>query len=58
MKTIRTLFFVLVLATAMPLSAADVVKGIVVDPQGEPLIGVTVQEKGTQNKTITNVEGR
>ena len=42
----------------MPLSAADVVKGIVVDPQGEPLIGVTVQEKGTQNKTITNVEGR
>ena len=41
----------------MPLSAADVVKGIVLDSEGEPLIGATVQEKGTQNKTITNIDG-
>ena len=44
---------------AIPLQAADVVvKGVVTDGEGEPLIGVTVQQKGTQRKTITNIEGR
>ena len=36
----------------------NVVSGIVVDTQGDPLVGVTVQQKGTQQKTITNLEGR
>lgn len=35
-----------------------VVSGIVTDSQGEPLIGVTVQQRGTQQKTVTNLEGR
>ena len=34
------------------------VKGVVVDGNGEPLIGVSVQEKGTTNASITNIDGR
>lgn len=38
---------------------ADIdVKGIVTDPQGEPLIGVTVLEKGTAKGTSTDIDGR
>ncbi|MGI6243385.1 MAG: SusC/RagA family TonB-linked outer membrane protein [Prevotella sp.] len=33
------------------------VKGKVVDAQGEPLIGVTIAEKGTSNKAITDLDG-
>ena len=34
-----------------------VVKGHVTDPAGEPLVGVTVTEKGTKNTAITNIDG-
>ena len=34
------------------------VSGRVLDNNGEPLIGVTVTEKGTNNKTITDIDGR
>jgi iron complex outermembrane receptor protein len=37
--------------------AQSVVSGNVKDPLGEPLIGVSVIEKGTNNGTITNVDG-
>ena len=40
------------------LAPAVSVTGIVVDAQGEPLIGVTVQQKGGTAKTITNLEGQ
>lgn len=33
------------------------VTGKVVDATGEPLIGVTVSEQGTQNKAVTNIDG-
>lgn len=33
------------------------VKGKIVDDKGEPLIGATVQQKGTTNGVITNVDG-
>jgi TonB-linked SusC/RagA family outer membrane protein len=33
------------------------VKGTVTDPAGEPLIGVSVQVKGTQTGTVTDVNG-
>lgn len=33
------------------------VKGVVVDDMNEPLIGVSVLEVGTQNATITNLDG-
>lgn len=34
-----------------------VVSGNVVDENGEPMIGVTIQEKGTSNKTVTDLDG-
>lgn len=33
------------------------IEGIVIDKQGEPLIGVSVKEKGTTNAAITDVNG-
>ena len=33
------------------------VKGVVVDVNGEPLIGVSILEKGTTNGTITDIDG-
>lgn len=35
-----------------------VVRGIVVDAQGAPLIGVTVQQKDTKNMCVTDLDGR
>ena len=58
-KTIKIIIIGIALTWALPLSAADtVIKGLVADTEGEPLIGVTVQQQGTQNKTITGVDGR
>lgn len=36
---------------------STVVKGVVTDKQGEPLIGVNVVEKGTTNGNITDLDG-
>lgn len=36
----------------------DVVAGTVLDTNGDPLAGVTIQQRGTQNKTVTDIEGR
>lgn len=33
------------------------VKGVVVDDQNEPLMGVTVMEKGTTNGVVTDIDG-
>lgn len=35
-----------------------VVSGVVLDVSGEPLIGVTIQQKGTENKALTDMNGR
>lgn len=44
--------------TASASPARTAVKGTVVDENGEPLIGVTVAEKGkTTNATMTNIDG-
>ena len=34
------------------------VSGQVIDAQGEPLIGVTVKEQGSQNAAVTDMDGR
>lgn len=34
------------------------VNGLIIDEGGEPLIGVTVSERGTTNRAVTNLEGR
>ena len=36
---------------------SKVAKGVVTDSSGEPLIGVSVTEKGTNNAYVTNVNG-
>ena len=38
-------------------SQKNSVKGIVVDDQNEPLMGVTVMEKGTSNGVVTDLDG-
>ncbi|WP_025830279.1 SusC/RagA family TonB-linked outer membrane protein [Segatella maculosa] len=39
-------------------TTAKSVSGVVKDASGEPLIGATIQQKGTANKTITDTNGR
>ena len=38
--------------------AQNVVTGVITDDKGEPLIGVTVREAGTQNGAVTDIDGR
>lgn len=59
MNNLKAIFLWMALLVAVPALAADVVlRGIVVDALGDPLIGVTVQQKDTKNMTVTNLEGR
>lgn len=54
----RSVLMLVLMLTALPSVAAQVnVTGRVQDVNGEPLIGVTIREKGTQNVTITDVNG-
>ncbi len=39
-------------------NAVGVVSGTVKDEGGQPVIGATVQQKGTRNKSITDINGR
>lgn len=55
MRKNYTLFILLSLFYTWHLSAQ--VSGKVTDPTGEPLIGVTVSEKGTQTGVVTDTEG-
>ena len=50
MKTVLFMFFMLSSTLAF---AQNRVTGVVVDKQGEPLIGVTVKEVGTQNAAVS-----
>lgn len=54
----KRLSTVLVMMLAVVASAtAQAVRGTVVDGSNEPMIGVTVMEKGTQNATVTDFDG-
>lgn len=56
-KPIRVLL--LFLFIPLWLSAQNIsVKGVVKDAQGDPIIGVSVVEKGTANGIVTNLEGQ
>jgi len=55
--SLRLLFPVLLLVFAAFPAAAQLVKGVVSDPSGEPLIGATVIEKGSTNGTATDIDG-
>ncbi|MGN0068229.1 MAG: SusC/RagA family TonB-linked outer membrane protein [Prevotella sp.] len=54
----RSLALLLVLFLSLPALAQTInVTGRVQDVNGEPLLGVVVTEKGTQNRTVTDVNG-
>ena len=58
MKQIRNIFaVVLMLMIATVSYAQQTVKGKVTDTQGEPLIGATVKGVGTQQGTVTDMDG-
>lgn len=40
------------------LNQTKTINGTVIDEQGDPLIGATVKERGTQNGTITDIDGK
>lgn len=44
-------------AAAPGSGAMETLTGVVVDPEGEPLIGATVQVKGTSTATATDIDG-
>ena len=57
-KIWRGLLLIAILLLSIPAFAASIkVTGRVQDVNGEPLIGVSVKEKGTNNVTVTDVNG-
>lgn len=56
-RIIGVLFFLCALSPAL-WAQSRIIKGEVLDPNGEPLIGVGVMIKNTTAGTITGVDGR
>ena len=54
----RALLLVLFLTCCTVTFAQNEVTGVITDDNGEPLIGVTVIEAGTQNGAVTDIDGR
>ena len=44
-------------STAQVVQQSGVVKGQVLDPSGEPVIGATVKVKGSKTGTVTDIDG-
>lgn len=57
MKRKLAIFFTLFLVGIGILTAQTQVRGTVVDEAGEPVIGATVQLKGTSQGTVTDIDG-
>ncbi len=53
----RLLLSLMLMLTSTLMYAQTEITGTVVDPDGEPIIGATVMEKGTQNGTVTDFDG-
>ena len=56
MKKIFTLLFLA--AISLGLFAEKQVSGVVVDAKGEPVIGASIQAKGTTQGTISDYDGK
>ena len=58
-RTFRSLLSMLCLALLFPVMAMAQTKasGVVIDDLGEPVLGATILEKGTQNGTVTDLDG-
>ena len=51
-------FVVILFACMTPLSAQSVIKGTLVDTNGNPVIGAAIAEDGTTNGTISDINGQ
>merc|ERR1711916_258804 len=58
MKNVKNLLFVALFFVAATVLAQTKVTGTVVDENNQPLPGASVQEKGTQNGTETDFDGK
>ena len=47
----------LVIMTSSAIAQSNIIKGIVTEDEGAPMIGVSILEKNTSNGTITDVDG-
>lgn len=56
LKSIVILVAILLAGTSS-VYAQDVVKGVVTDATGEPMVGVTVREQNTNNGVVTDING-
>ncbi len=56
--TQKALFFVFFLLCSTMMVAQNKVSGTVQDATGEPLIGVSILEVGTNNGTVTDIDGK
>ncbi len=54
---LRTLLVALILLVGTSMAAQVPIKGVVLEPSGEPAIGASVIEKGTNSGTSTNLDG-
>ena len=57
-KARKTILSMALLVCSTAAMAQNQVTGVIRDAQGEPLIGVSVVEAGTQNGVVTDVNGR
>ena len=55
---VRSALLFLFLLVAGAVSAQQTITGTVIDGTGEPIIGATVIEQGTQNGTVTDFDGK
>ena len=53
----RFILSLLVTLLSTMMYAKQEITGTVVDPEGEPIIGATIMEKGTSNGVITDIDG-
>ena len=56
LKSIVILLSFLALATSSA-DAQEIVKGVITDATGEPMVGVSVREQNTNNGTVTDIDG-
>ncbi len=58
LSCLRRLMTMLLCFVTIGAMAQVTVQGVVSDPTGEPLIGASVVEKGKQNGTVTDIDGK
>lgn len=58
MKKLTFLFTMIFMTTLASVAQTRELTGLVVDEQGEPLIGATVRVQGTNQMTVTDIDGK